>query len=210
MKTIFLISAGALLLATTACTKNAADRLSDDESRIYITNHDETAAFTSYSTFSIADSVALIDNNQFTKRERTPFDAQLIDAFVAQMQQKGYTRVAANANPDLGITVNRVYNDYSGLINYGDYWNYYGGYWDPYYWGYPGYSYYYPSFYGVYTITDGAIQADMVDLKNAASSNKLKVIWDGMIRGAGTFDQSKIDQNVSALFTQSDYLKTNQ
>lgn len=209
MKTFLLISAAISVLGITSCTKNAADRLNDDESRIYITNHDETAAFTSYSTFSIADSVALIDNNQFAKRERTTFDAQLIAAFVTQMEQKGYRRVAANANPDLGITINRVYNDYSGLINYGDYWNYYGGYWDPYYWGYPGYSYYYPSFYGVYTITDGAIQADMVDLKNAASSNKLKVIWDGMIRGSGTFDQSKIDQNVAALFAQSGYLKKN-
>lgn len=209
MKTFLLISVGVLLLGSTACTKNAADRLSDDESRIYITNYDEAVSFSSYSTFSIPDSVAVIDNNQFAGRERSAFDAQLIAAFVTQMEQRGYTRVAANANPDLGIAINRVYNDYSGLINYGDYWNYYGGYWDPYYWGYPGYSYYYPSFYGVYTITDGAIQADMVDLKNAATTNQLKVIWDGMIRGTGTFYQSKVDQNVAALFAQSAYLKKN-
>jgi len=202
---------GAILLVAflAGCTKDPAANLSDDESRIYITNHDESADFSSYATFSIADSVAIIENNQLSSKERTSFDANLINAFVSNLQERGYTRVDNNANPDLAVTLNRIYNDYSGVIDYGNYWNDYGGYWDPYYWGYGGYSYYYPSFYGIYTITDGAVEADMFDLKNAATNNQLDYVWNGMIRGKGTFNQDKTEANVTALFDQSPYLKKN-
>jgi hypothetical protein len=203
--------AGAILLAAfvTGCTKDPVANLNDDESRIFITNRNENADFSSYSTFSIADSVAVIENNQLTAKERTSFDANLINAFVSNLEQRGYTRVDNNAGPDLGITINRIYNDYTGIIDYGSYWDYYGGYWDPYYWGYGGYSYFYPSFYGIYTITSGAIEADMFDLKNAANTNQLSYVWNGMIRGEGTFNQNKTQANVKALFDQSPYLKRN-
>ena len=211
MKNRFLLSGGVLLLIAvmSGCTKDPVNNLSNDESRIYITNHADSTDFGSYATFSITDSVAIIQNNQLVKKERTSFDADLINAFIDQMQQRGYALVSKDNDPDIGVTVSRLYNDYSGIVDYGSYWDYYGGYWDPYYWGYGGYPYYYPSFYGVYTIKDGAIETDMFDLKNAASTNELNYLWSGMIRGSGTFDQNKIGMNVQALFDQSSYLKNN-
>lgn len=197
------------LLIMTGCAKEPLDNLSSDEARLYITNHNDSASFSSYNTFRIADSVAVIHNNQLEERARTDYDAQLIEAVAARMQQNGYTRVQAGVTPDIGIIISRVYNDYTGVISYPDYWGGYGGYWDPYYWGYPGYGYYFPGVVGTYTITDGAVSIDMFDIKNAGENNKLDFLWNGLIRGSGTFSQSNINKNVQALFDQSTYLNHN-
>jgi len=203
----FLLAAAVFSLA--GCSKDPLKNLTGDENIVYITHRDSTTVFNSFSTFSISDSVAVIENNQLTGKAITGFDQQLLAAFVTNMQQYGYTLVDKNNNPDLVINISRVYNDYTGLINYSDYYGGYYGYYDPYYWGYPGYSYYFPPLYGIYTITDGGIQADMFDAKNAASSNQLKLVWNGLIQGAGTFSSSYIPVNVKSLFDQSPYLRIN-
>jgi hypothetical protein len=200
---------GVILLIMTGCAKEPLDNLTADEARLYITNHNDSVSFSSYTTFRIADSVAVIHNNQLQERARTAYDAQLVEAVAARMQQNGYTRVQAGVNPDIGITISRVYNDYTGVISYPDYYGGYGGYWDPYYWGYPGYGYYFPGVVGTYTVTDGAVSIDMFDVKNASTNNKLDFLWNGLIRGSGTFNQSNIDKHVQALFDQSSYLKHN-
>jgi len=198
-----------MLLIMTGCAKDPLNNLSPDEARLYITNRNDSVSFSSYATFRIADSVAVVLNNQLQEHTRTAFDAQLIEAMAAQMQQKGYTRVQAGVTPDIGIAISRVYNDYSGVISYPDYWGGYGGYWDPYYWGYPGYGYYFPGIIGTYTVTDGAISIDMFDVKNAASNNSIRFLWNGLIRGNGTFSDGNINKNVQALFDQSTYLTRN-
>lgn len=198
-----------MLLIMTGCAKEPLNNLSDEEARLYITNKNDSASFSTYSTFRIADSVAVIHNNQLQSHEKTAFDAQLIEAVAARMQQNGYTRVQAGATPDIGIAISRIYNDYSGVVSYPDYWGGYGGYWDPYYWGYPGYGYNFPGIIGTYTVTDGAISIDMFDVKNAAENNNIRFLWNGLIRGSGTFLQGAIDTNVKAVFDQSPYLTRN-
>lgn len=198
------------VIALASCQKDPANNLDRDESLVYITNRSQTANFTGYTTFAIADSVAVIYNNQLIERQRTQLDANLVSAFASAMQERGYTLTSANNNPDIGITISRIYNDYTSVVDYGAYWDYYGGYWDPYYWGYPGYSYGYPAFYGTYTITDGAVEIDMFDLKNAASNNnQLNYVWNGLIRGEGTFNPANAQKAVQALFAQSTYLRRN-
>lgn len=201
--------AGLLLLS--GCTKDPIKNLSQDDSRIYITNHDSTANFNDYHTFSVTDSVAVIDNNHLSGKSLDDADAAFIAAVKSAMQERGYTMVAKDQNPDLGINVSRIYNTYSGVVSYPDYWGSYYGYWDPYYWGYPGYSYYFPSYYGVYQVTEGALSIDMLDLKNASSNdNKIEGIWNGLIRGTGVFNPNKAADQVKTLFDQSMYIKTAQ
>ena len=191
-----------------SCTKDPLDNLTQEESRIYVTNYDTTVAFGNYKTFRIADSVAIIENNQLQGRERTAQDAQFIDATVNALQQKGYVRVNSGQVADLGVTVSAITNTSTQVVSYRDYGNYYGGYWDPFYWDYPGYSYYVPTYYGIYETGETAITIDMVDLKNATNnSNQLKVIWSGLIRGSGIFS-TNISSQVNALFNQSSYLKS--
>lgn len=209
-KKISLLTIGALLGITllNSCKKDPLNNLSNDESRIYITNYDTTANFSSYATFSIADSVAVIQDNQFAGRQKNGFDSTVINAISQLMQQRGYQLVTNKESPNLAIDVSRVYNTSTGVFSYYDYWDYYGGYWDPYYWGYPGYGYYDPYAVGVYTIQTGGLEVDMLDLKNAsANGNKLKAIWTGLARGEQVFNPSNAVNEVTALFQQSPYLK---
>jgi len=203
----FAIAASVTIL--TGCAKDPLNNLTEDESRIYITNHDSTYNFTSAHTFTIADSVAVINNSQFAGKDLTSYDQQLIAAIKTVMARQGYTLVDKNSAPDLAVAVSVYSSDHTGIISYNDYGGYYGDYWDPYYWGYPGYSYYYPSYYGVYNFNETTLAIDMFDLKDAAGSNQLKNVWSALIRGSGIFNPAKVDTQVQTLFDQSPYLKTN-
>ena len=211
MKKIGWLTGGALLMIITlgSCRKDPLNNLTNDESRIYISNYDTTANFSSYTTFSIADSVDVIENNQLTGRERSSFDSTVLTTIGSILQQRGYQKVSRESSPDLAIAVSRVYNTSTGVFSYGDYWDYYGGYWDPYYWGYGGFGYY-PPYYdvGVYSITNGGLEIDALDLKNAsAHGNKITAIWTGLARGEQTFQTANAAAEVQALFDQSAYFK---
>jgi len=196
----------ALGVIFTGCTKDPVANLTEEESRIYITDHDSTANFSSFRTFSISDSVAVINEGRASK-EITATDQSFINAVKSAMQAKGYTMVSKGANPDLGINVSRIYNTSTGIISYNNYYDMYGGYYDPYYWGYGGYGYYSPYSYATYSVREGALSVDMLDLKNASAANRINVIWTGLIRGSGIFNAGTAASQVNMLFTQSPYLK---
>lgn len=204
----WLPGAALLALALASCNKQPVSNLSNEESRIYITDYDSTVTFTNYKTYSIPDSVAVISDNGSAK-ELSASDQAYITAVKKYMSAEGYTLVDKNSKPDVGMDVSRIISTTTGIISYPDYYDAYGSYWDPYYWGYSGYDYYTPYSYGVYTIPQGAVSIDMLDLKNASANNKIVVIWTGLIRGEGLSDSTSADSQVKALFDQSPYLKTN-
>ncbi|MGC8749937.1 DUF4136 domain-containing protein [Hydrotalea sp.] len=198
-----------LVLGLVSCTKNSAvNNLSNADTRIYITQRDSTVNFNNYKTFSINDSITVINNGQ-TSTSLTPTGQAFLDAISKYMQQAGYTLVSKSNNPDLGINVTYINTTTTGIIDYSSYYDYYGGYYDPTYWGYGGYGYYSPYFYGTYQINSGALSIDMLDLKNAAANGKIKIIWNGLIRGEGIADATTADSQVQALFSQSPYIKAN-
>jgi hypothetical protein len=190
----------------TSCTKDPVADLSAEETRIYITDHDSSVNFSNYTTYSISDSVAVIENGK-SSHELTDVGQAYIDAVKKYMNAAGYQMVAKDDNPDLGVDVNHITNTSTGVISYGDYWSNYGGYWDPYYWGYPDYGYYIPYAYSIYQIKEGALSVDILDLKNASEDHKINVVWTGMIRGSGILNAGVADSQVKALFDQSSYLK---
>ena len=205
MKKIWLLCLPTLLLFS--CVKEPIDNLTQEESRIYVTNYDTAVSFSNYSSFRMADSIAVIVNNRLESRERSAGDAQFIDAVASALQQKGYTRVN-NQAADLGVTVSSITNTSTQLVSYPDYGGYYGSYWDPFYWGYNDYSYYFPTYYGVYETGETALTIDIVDLKNASqNNNQLRVIWSGLIRGSGIFSGQNSNSMINALFNQSAYLQ---
>jgi len=208
MKRTIVVLAAVAAVAAVGCSKEPLNHLTPEESRIYVTNHDSSVNFSSYKTYNLTDSVAVIDNGHATK-EITATDQAYIDAVNKYMQQRGYVQVSKDQSPDLALTVNRIYQTSSGIVSYGDYYDYYGGYWDPYYWGYSGYDYYVPYGYSIYQITEGAVSIDMLDLKDASGSNKISLVWNGLIRGEGIFNANNADAQVKALFDQSTYLQTN-
>jgi hypothetical protein len=209
MKKIWLACIPILCILLSSCVKDPVKNLTQEESRIYVTNYDTTVTFSSYKTFKIADSVAIITNNQLQGRERTSIDAQFIDATVNALQQKGYVRVNNGQTADLAVTVSAITNTNTQLVSYTDYGGFYGSYWDPFFWDYPGYSYYVPTYYGVYETGETALAVDIVDLKNASNNNnQLRVIWSGLIRGSGIFSGRNINDQINSLFNQSTYLVT--
>ena len=210
MKPKLLTGLSLLMVLMIGCRKDPMNNLTSEESRIYITNHDSTVSFSSYQTFSIADSVAVIDGNQVSSQFNET-DQAFVAALKNNMQQLGYTLVSKAEHPDLGVTVSRIINTSTGVINYNDYWDYYGSYYDPFYWGYSGYGWGSPGWgFATYQVKEGMLSIDMVDLKNAATNNnQIKVIWNGMIRGSGIFNAATAASQVSALFNQSPYITNN-
>ena len=207
-KFLWLLSTVALMTALTSCSKDALDNLTEEESRIYITNYDSTANFAAFKTFSISDTVTVINNGQPSKQSNAT-DLAFINIVKSELQAKGFMLVSRNAKPDLGINVNRIYNTSTGIIQYRDYYDYYGNYYDPFYWGYSGFGYYSPYNYATYSIREGALAVDMFNLKDAATNNKIEVVWTGLIRGSGVFNAATASSQVQQLFDQSPYLKTN-
>jgi len=202
-----LVAVAGVAVAT-SCTKDPMNNLSGEESRIYITNRDSTVNFNNYKTYSISDSVFVIDNNQPAGPQATTADLQLLAAIRAGLESRGYTRVSHTQTPDLGVNVSRLYNTTTSLYQY-DYWDSYGSYYDPYYWGYGGYGYGYPSAYGLVQSTEAMISVDLLDLKNAPTNQNIRVIWNGLIRGSGIFSGDATTTGVQALFAQSSYLQAN-
>ena len=60
---VFLVSAVSTFWFA-GCSKEPLNHLTAEETRIYVTNYDSVANFSAYKTYSIADSVAVIDNGQ--------------------------------------------------------------------------------------------------------------------------------------------------
>jgi len=191
------------------CAKDPLKHLSDDESRIYITNYDSSTNFKNYKTFSISDSVAVISDGMLQKKSISETDAAIINAAKENMQERGYQLVNKNESPDLGVSVNKVISTQTGLLSYPSYWGYYNSYWDPYYWGYGGYDYYFPyASYAVYEVREGALSIDIVDLKDAATDKKLTGVWNGLVRGESIFTTANAAQQIKMLFDQSPYLSS--
>jgi hypothetical protein len=208
MKRVMYLMSAALMLTVfiSGCSKDPLKDMTDEESRIYVTNRADSVDFTTYSTFSIADSVAVISNSGQNERALTDYDKKLIADVSAAMVAKGYTLVERSTKPDLAVNLTRIDNTYSSVYYDPGYWSGIGGYYDPFYWGYGGYGYYWPSYYQVYQ-KERAVSIDLVDLKNP-KNNQLVAIWNAMLRGSGVWNINNVDSMVTAVFAQSTYLKT--
>lgn len=202
-------------LSLSSCQKDPLKNMTASESRIYITNRDSSVNFSNFNTFSIADSVGVIEDNRGVGMSRDEFDAGVIAAMRNALLDRGFTEVARSENPDLGVTVSRIYSNYTGIVQYPNYWDSYGGFYDPFYWGYGGYSYYDPIYYGptfysTYQVTQGALSIDMLNLKDAASQNTIRPVWSALSRGTGVFNPATIDIQIEAFMAQSPYLSNTQ
>tara|TARA_R110002124_G_scaffold22171_2_gene84230 strand:+ start:298 stop:930 length:633 start_codon:yes stop_codon:yes gene_type:complete len=194
------------LVGLTSCTKDPISDISDEESLVYITNFDKSADFKEYKTFSIVDSVLLVDNNK-SQPVLTDIDRDLLEGLIQNMQSLGYTYVSPNANPDVGITASWISNTYLSVTStpYNSYWgNYYGGYGG----GYGGYGYGSPSYYQYSQTTESYWLISMLDFKNPDTTNKtFNVIWNAQIQGFGIDNTQLISKMTSSIFAQSPYLK---
>src|SRR5438094_10575193 len=117
MKLRLLLCGVVLSVLLTACTKDPLKNLTNEESRIYITNYDTTAVFSNYKTFKLADSVAYIQNNQLQQKSNSSGDAQMIDAVRTTLTSNGFTPVTGTAPADLGVTVSVITNTATQVVD---------------------------------------------------------------------------------------------
>ncbi|MGN6511214.1 MAG: DUF4136 domain-containing protein [Chitinophaga sp.] len=202
-----MVTAGAMLVSS--CRKDPLKDMTAEESRIYVTNYDEQADFSSYKTFSIVDSVAVLSNREGATKELTTYDQNLLALLKSHMQERGYTLVDKSAKPDLAMNVTRIDNTTTQVGYNPGYWAGWPGYWDTGYWGYPGWNYWFPSYYTVFRYNEKSVAVDLVDLKNAAShDNQLVAVWNAQLRGTGVWNGDNLEPMLKAVFDQSQYLKT--
>lgn len=174
------------------------------------TNYDPEANFSAYTTYAIpTDTIGFQSNNSsdtiITSPEST-FPRHVLAAIRKNLDDRGYTRVNKNQDPDVGINV-MVVNDFNVFqeIVYPNYYGYPGNYYSGYY-GYGSY-YYYP-YVNTYAYNTGVLIIEIVDLKNKTPDNKVKVVWDAYLGDVySTID--RLAQSADAIdqaFLQSPYL----
>lgn len=199
------------VFAFTACEKEPDMGKLDNEYLVF-TNYDKAADFSSFSTYYIPDSIMVINDKKDPEYLKDSKAQEIINAFVSNMNTKGYARSADKATAELGIQVSYIQSIYY-FTNYSDdsyWWNYYPGYWNPGYWGNWGGNWYYP-YNTVYSYKTGAILAEIVNLKAPKGTEaKLPIIWNTYITGLLNYDGSlSATRTVTAVnqaFQQSAYI----
>jgi hypothetical protein len=187
-------------IAMLSCTKDPLAGLSDPDSQVFITNRDAQANYKQYKTFSVVDSVQVIEDD-YESSGLTSLDRDMLIRIVKNMESLGYKYVVGSAKPDVGINLARITNTSINVVS------------QPVssYWGYgSGYGYGYPSYYQYYQTSESFWSVSMLDLKNPDTvNNSLKVVWNAQIRGSGLGNEEYVDQMVDSVFGQSSYLKIN-
>ena len=179
-----------------------------DNDYLVFTNYDKKADFKSFATYYLPDSVMVIGDKEKPEYWTGDNAEAIIQAYVTNMNSRGYTRVIDKEDADLGLQVSYVASTY--------YFTYYNNSYNNWWWGYPGYwgnwgSWYYP--YPItYSYTTGSLLTDMINLDAPqGEKEKLPVIWNSFISGLLT-SSNKINMNytvrgINQAFTQSPYIQ---
>ena len=189
-----------------SCEKEP-DNLKLFDELVVSTNYDTDVSFAAYATYAIpTDTIGFVSNRNpndtilVARADNQYYPRKVLEKVMQNLNDRQYTRVARNENPDLGINV-YVVNDLN-LFQQVVYPNYYY----PSYYGYGSY-YSYP-YINTYAYNTGALVIEIVDLKNVTPDNKVKVIWNAYLGDVySTIDLTQ--QSVDAIdqaFIQSNYL----
>lgn len=189
-----------------SCEKEP-DNLRLFDELVVSTNYDTDVSFDAYATYAIpTDTIGFVSNRNpndtilVARANNEYYPRKVLEKVIQNLNDRQYTRVARNENPDLGINV-YVVNDLN-LFQQVVYPNYYY----PSYYGYGSY-YSYP-YINTYAYNTGALVIEIVDLKNVTPDNKVKVIWNAYLGDVySTIDltQQSIDA-IDQAFIQSNYL----
>lgn len=180
------------------------EKLFDD--LVVSTNFDQSAVFGTYATYAIpTDTIGFVSNTNpndtiLVSQSNNLYPRKVLERVASNMNDRQFTRVDRNQNPDLGVNVYVVTDlNISQQVVYPSY--YY-----PSYYGYNSY-YSYP-YISTYAYNTGALVVEIVDLKNVTLDNKVKVIWSAYMGDVySTIDL--VEQSIEAIdqaFIQSNYL----
>ena len=204
-----------VLSAAVACQK-MPDKVDADGECLVFTARSENSDFSQYSTFTVVDSVLVIDGSH-SSYSKNSFASALVSEVRKMMENRGYQYVELEnkENADLGLQLTYImdtdyFTDYVGGYADSYWWLGYPGYWSPGYWGTWG-GWYYP--YPVtYSYSTHSLLIDMADLTSAQGEDEnLPVVWnafiDGDVLGVSYYDKERLLEGIRQAFAQSEYLR---
>lgn len=211
MKKIVVSALAAAALVFPSCQKMPSVVDADGEFLVS-TSYAEGTDFSKYASFTVADSVVVLQSRLAGEKVRNSFTDELVGAYRQMMEENGfeYVPVDEKENADLGIQLTYV-ADTDYYIDYVDpyWWLDYPGYWSSYYWGAWGGGWYYP-YPVMYEFSTHSLMADMADLTAASGEDeRIPVLWSCMINGnAGSTraDYARFMTAIRQAFAQSPYL----
>ena len=194
---------GIVLAAAMGCQPEPDDYKLHDE-LVVSTNFDPVANFGAYTTYSISTDTIGFVSNRTNDTILTHQDSELVRPIISRirdnMDQRGYTRVAVEEDPDIGVNVMIVnnLNLFQQVIDPGFYY--------PSYYGYSSY-YYYP-YVQTYVENTGTLVLQLVDLKNRNANNEVKVVWAAYLGDLiSTVNRLKqTEEGINQAFVQSPYI----
>ncbi len=195
-----------LLPLVFSCGKEIDPAELQDEPAV-LTLYDQQVNFSDFASFYIPDSIGIVSDNTSLYHKDGSSAAQSILAKIrTSMESRGYT-FTSKANAELGLNVT-VLHQLNEEIHYAGYWWSYDGYYNANYWGY-GYAPYYYGYLYDYSYETGSMLIEMVDLKHAPSTHKLKIIWNTEIGTifSNTISVSDASRYIDEAFNQSPYIK---
>lgn len=176
------------------------------------TQYDTDAEFSTYSTFYVADKVAVIGHSDSKELESSIAD-QLINEVTTEMASRGYTQVQDKESADLGIQLSYIETRHTSSVACPYWWIDYPGYWGPSYWG-PWYDSWYYAYRNYFSYYNGALLCDMLDLTTDVPDvreQKLPVIWQsysvGLVSNSQETNTQNMLQGLGQAFAQSPYIK---
>lgn len=210
-KTLFLILAGILITAA-SCFKYPSDTGFLDERDVVLTMYDVKIDFNDFKTYSIVDSIGVIkDDDTTVVRVSNDTTKAVLDRIIQDMDQRGFTKVSKEQNPDLAINVVAI-KTLNTTYYYPGYWWDYPGYYPPDYWGWNDWGYYYPWYPTyVYQYETGTLVIDLLDLKHADPVKKtLSIVFNAYIRGIlnGNHSLNQVLGDIDQAFVQTPQLQT--
>lgn len=207
---LFLLLTGLFAQLVVSCYPEGADNV--DELDVAITNYDKSADFSTYTTFTIPDTIVYFSDGKPGAIDHQ-YDEKILNLVASNFEQAGYTKATVDPNNTASfiVLVSAVSNvNYSYFVdNWYNSWNWY---WNSWNWGWPGsFNPYYPWYpVNVYSYRTGSVVIEMVDTK-VRNDGKINVVWtgisDGLLQGSKESILNRTTKEINQCFVQSPYLK---
>lgn len=186
----------------------SSDELYSDN--FVVVNRDTTVDFNNYKTYALPDSLYYLNEDSVWTAFNQDNAEKVLSTIQDNMNSRGFTQVARDADPDLAI-LTTVVTSTTILFYPGSWW----GYWDCYYWYYYCGGWYYPSYPVVSSYTSGSFIMEFADLKNGGNEdneaiplNFSAVIYT-LTKDNADFNVNKAIEGVNTAFDIAPYLQTN-
>jgi hypothetical protein len=195
----FLLAApAALMLLILGCYPEQPEFV--EEYDIVYTNYAPDFNFSNDYTFSLPDSVLLLDDNRGPEDPPEFIEDIFGDPILATIRQnliaEGWTEVDEDANPDLVVLPSAFDTEFLYFYDPG-YWCWYYPCWG---WWYPGYR---PGYVSGYKT--GTVLIQITD-PNGVVNEEVPVIWtgalNGLLQGSDANIVGRIERNLDQAFTQ--------